>query len=1021
MYATTRQPVTNGSRWTRIQELFHEAISRPTHERPEFLDEACDDAEVRSEVEALVNSHERGGFVTTLPGWEAYLLKQVRELLADRYNVQVELARGGMAIVFLAEDVRHERQVAIKLLRPELAGAIGTERFLREIKLTAQLNHPLILPLLDSGRAGDFLYYVTPYIEGESLRERLNREGGLSVEEATHLAGEVADALDAAHEQGVVHRDIKLENILLSRGHALVADFGIARALDAAAGGSQGMKTTGMILGTPDYMAPEQAVSAEITPATDVYSLGAVLYELLTGRNWNRALATGEIDWSGIPRDLTEVLRRALEKVPRDRWVNGGAFRRALMERPKAKRGLLHRRRGVVAIAVAGVLALAVVGGVVLRSAGSGPASAAASRVAVLPFSVRGSGEFAYLGEGMVDLLSTKLSGVGDLRSADPRAVLSVVARENPAAPAPEMGRRVARNLNAGFYVLGNVVEVRGRLRIDAAMYGAEDDANVVAQASAEGDAARIFDLVDEVAAELLVGRRTGPGDRSARIAALTTDNLAALKAYLEGEQAFRRAQFSDAVEVLQRAVELDSSFALAWFRLSTAAQFLAWPALTQQAAEQAVRYSGRLSERDRAVLTGMQAERRGDAQQAEVRYRAVIEAYPDDVEAWQQLAEVLFHYGPLQGRSPAEAREAWERVIRYEPGQGTAFLHLARIAVLEGNRVALDTLVRAFEQLDPEGARASDMRALRAFATGDRTARDAVLADLGRGSDRELVVALFYVGAFAGDLDGAGRIAQLLTQPGRPGEARALGHVLLAHLKLAACDWDDARAELAQASRADPVQGLLARAFLLLVPFVSASDAELDAARQELERWDARSARAPANNAAWFAAHAGVYPHLRAYLLGSLAAVRGDITAATRHLNELGTVSTSDEAGTLAEDLAAGVGARIALARGDSARALAALEAAPHRAWWQLASFSPFFSQPHERYLRGRLLEQAGRTEEALRQYGSFAGFSVHDLIYQAAGHMRTAEIYQQMGEAELAAESLARVISDCGLLIEN
>ena len=197
--------------------------------------------------------------------------------LADRYTITRELGSGGMATVYLAEDLRHRRKVAVKVLRPELAAVIGAERFLAEIRTTANLQHPHILPLHDSGEAGSFLYYVMPFVEGESLRDRLRREKQLPIPDAVRIATEVASALDYAHRHNVIHRDIKPENILLHDGSALVADFGIALAVSTAGGGTR-MTETGLSLGTPHYMSPEQAMGErEITARSDVYALGAVL------------------------------------------------------------------------------------------------------------------------------------------------------------------------------------------------------------------------------------------------------------------------------------------------------------------------------------------------------------------------------------------------------------------------------------------------------------------------------------------------------------------------------------------------------------------------------------------------------------------------------------------------------------------------------------------------------------------------------------------------------------------------
>ena len=209
-------------------------------------------------------------------------LDRLRATLSDRYRIERELGAGGMAVVYLAEDLKHQRRVALKVLRPELAAVVGPERFLGEIRTTANLQHPHILPLFDSGEAGGFLFYVMPRVEGESLRARLERERQLPVDEAVRIATSVAQALAYAHRQGIIHRDVKPENILLHDGEPLVADFGIALAVAQAGGGR--VTETGLSLGTPHYMSPEQATGERsLGPGTDVYALGCVLYEMLVG------------------------------------------------------------------------------------------------------------------------------------------------------------------------------------------------------------------------------------------------------------------------------------------------------------------------------------------------------------------------------------------------------------------------------------------------------------------------------------------------------------------------------------------------------------------------------------------------------------------------------------------------------------------------------------------------------------------------------------------------------------------
>ncbi|MBA3892979.1 MAG: serine/threonine-protein kinase [Gemmatimonadales bacterium] len=314
------------------------------------------------------------------------LLGRLQSALSDRYRIDREAGAGGMATVYLAEDVRHDRQVALKVLRPELAAVIGADRFLAEIKLTANLQHPHILPLFDSGAADGYLFYVMPFIKGETLRDRMSREKQLPVADALRITIEVASALDYAHRQGVVHRDIKPENILLHDGSALVADFGIALAASKASGAR--MTETGMSLGTPHYMSPEQAMGErEITARSDVYALGAVLYEMLTGDppftgSTAQAVVARVVTESPrplvaqrhtIPRHVEAAVLTALEKLPADRFATAAEFADALQDKsytsstplpdaevPAATAAMVGSRRpGVLVPALGAALALA--------------------------------------------------------------------------------------------------------------------------------------------------------------------------------------------------------------------------------------------------------------------------------------------------------------------------------------------------------------------------------------------------------------------------------------------------------------------------------------------------------------------------------------------------------------------------------------------------------------------------------------------------------------------------------------
>ena len=355
--------------------------------------------------------------------------------MADRYRLERELGAGGMATVYLARDLKHDRDVAIKVLRPEVGATLGAERFLLEIRTTANLRHPHIVPLYDSGEADDFLYYVMPLVEGESLRDRMTRERQLPIDEALRIAREVADALSYAHARGVIHRDIKPENILLEGGHAVVADFGIARALSAA--GGERLTQTGMSVGTPLYMSPEQAAgSGEIDGRSDLYSLGCVLYEMLGGQapfSGPTAMAIARQHLIAVPPPITnlrpavpavvaDALHRALSKEPADRFNPVAQFAAAIgttsTRAPMPSSGgsrwspRVLVAGAVLVIAVAAFLALWRRGGATT----GGPAVTSAS-IAVLPFTdLSPDRADTHLGDGVAETLINALANVPGLK-----------------------------------------------------------------------------------------------------------------------------------------------------------------------------------------------------------------------------------------------------------------------------------------------------------------------------------------------------------------------------------------------------------------------------------------------------------------------------------------------------------------------------------------------------------------------------------------------------------------------------
>ncbi|HEX4575299.1 MAG TPA: serine/threonine-protein kinase [Gemmatimonadales bacterium] len=497
------------------------------------------------------------------------LLESLRAALADRYAVERELGRGGMATVFLAEDLKHRRAVAIKVLHGELAQALGAERFLREIEIAARLQHPHILPLYDSGSTDGLLYYVMPYVEGESLRERLTREKQLPLEDVLRITTEVAGALAYAHSRGIVHRDVKPENILLSGGSAVVADFGIARAVTAAEERHH-LTQTGTILGTPAYVSPEQAAgSNEIDGRSDQYSLACMTYEMLVGdppftgstpqailaRHSLDAVSPPSIVRATIPEAFEDALLRALAKLPADRFPTTTLFAEALATPSRVtgaqrwsgtrfpapprwswRRGLLWGVGATVGVAAIWGLARS------LRGGAAGSAGAAAGPdprgIAVLYFEDLSPGRrLRYLADGLTEALIEQLAQV---------PVLRVISR-NGVAPyrSPDVQPdSVARALQVGTIVRGTVEPTRDGYRVSVRLIDGASGADLGERASFEQPAGAVLAIRDSLAQRVAAFLRGRVGEQvELRATRSGTSNVAAWSEFEQGERERKDAE----------------------------------------------------------------------------------------------------------------------------------------------------------------------------------------------------------------------------------------------------------------------------------------------------------------------------------------------------------------------------------------------------------------------------------------------------------------------------------------------
>jgi TolB-like protein/tetratricopeptide (TPR) repeat protein len=563
------------------------------------------------------------------------LRAQLQSALADRYTLERELGRGGMATVYLAQDLKHDRPVALKVLHPELAASLGPERFLREIKLAARLQHPHIMTVLDSGESAGHLWFTMPYIEGESLRDRLTRERQLPIADAVRLTREAALALDFAHRQGVVHRDIKPENILLVDGQALVADFGIARAMSGGqAGGRSGgqadreaeprLTETGVSIGTPAYMSPEQSVGDKALDArTDIYSLGTVLYEMLAGETpfsapSAQAMIARRITETPrplhqlretVPDAVAQAVTRALAKAPADRFATAAEFARALdpattaatapvraattEDRPQTPTATtttvttpspppaLLRRPLTLALALGFLLGLGVLFGWIRSRGGAEPAGPGTAKLlAVLPFENLGDASDEYFADGITDEVRGKLATLPGLQVI----AGSSAGQYKRSTKSP---RQIAQELGVQYLLIGKIRWEKGaggqsRVRVSPELVQVAGGGPPTTKWQQPFDASLtdVFQVQADIAGRVAQALDVALGAQvQQQLAEKPTQNLAAYDVYLKGVEAFsagaQPATLRQALGYFEQAVALDTAFATAWARLSQAGSLL--------------------------------------------------------------------------------------------------------------------------------------------------------------------------------------------------------------------------------------------------------------------------------------------------------------------------------------------------------------------------------------------------------------------------------------------------------------
>ncbi|MEO8621047.1 MAG: protein kinase [bacterium] len=844
-------------------------------------------------------------------------------VLAGDYTIEKEIGRGGMGVVYRAHDNRYERTVAIKVLREEIGSGISAARFNREIRIEARLQHPNIVPVHEWGERDGLVFCVMPLVEGESLRARLDREKQLGINDAIRIAREVASALAYAHQQGVVHRDVKPENILLSSGHAMITDFGVARVLGSVTG--EAVTETGFAVGTVSYMSPEQAAGdSGVDARSDIYALGCVLYEMLGGsppfgiatpriiiaRHMNERPPRLEATRPSVPPYVLAALDRALEKVPADRFATASEFAAALEVSGATPAGVMAAvasRRRSVTWAVLLAVPLLVAGGFYWSRRGP-PLDA--NRVVVFPLTYSAdSANGAASGWDVAIAISASLEHAEPLRVIDGYTHLPADVRKDIRLLTDAAARSLSRERAARYYVDGAITRRNDSATVVLRLHDALGD-SLLAQESSSGAAATPAATLGLRAVARLLPRLLDP---TRRVEGFDLESRApsAVALWIQGEREYRQSHFAPALELFRRAIREDSALAIAAVR---GAQAASWESRLEEAevlAELAVSRKSTLSRRQALFADGLWYYLRGDADSARASFERELAIDADGVEPAMALAEVYQHLLSGPSSPPDSAVEHWlNEAVRRDSSFTPPLLHLAEITLRRGDLKRADALITT---LSSRGAESFHIRHLQLMHTCVRGADAKWVMAANVDPETALTAATELLAHFAQPRCAeAGLRAVLQSQNATPG-VRWSALLRLQGLLVATRRDIELRALLDSAVAAGTSQ---ARA-LYIIDAVAGVDRSLMRPKAEEAATFAQQAYGPAYERA--------SPQTR-WVLGNWHALERDTTrlAAMRRVSD----SVGATGGRREQLFAGAMRAHVLLASGDTTRAIAALRA---------------------------------------------------------------------------------------------
>jgi tetratricopeptide (TPR) repeat protein len=924
------------------------------------------------------------------------MIAELGSLLEGRYRIESDLGHGGMALVFRAWDLRHDRAVALKVLRPELASSISMQRFLAETRTSARLHHPHLLPVLDSGSAGTYLFYVMPLVEGGTLRDRLASSRPMSVEQTASLGAEIADALDYLHRQGQVHRDVKPENILLSEDHAYLSDLGIARALAPAR--REFLTETGMTPGTARYMSPEQASGVEqLDGRSDLYSLGVVLRECLGDQT-----APG----------LRALLQRMSAPKPDDRPRTAGEARDAL--RPFAQTGTAPisrtpHQKAVWALAAVGAAIAVVTALFAARSqrTGAGAYAASDSLLLALPFEVHGNRVGLELAESVPSLLCEALNGERVTRCRDTRPAFEYVRTQRVSLTDAAARRTVVRRFRARSYLYGDATALGNRVRIAARMVQAGDRDSLLASAVEEGPADSLSAVVSRLAVQLLAESSKSMLKEDVR-AGNPRRPLAAVRAYLDGEAARIAGDFEDAMRRYDTAIESDSAFALAWMRLGQVLPYVTFDRPRAIAVmDRAVALSGPLSSRGRLMAKGYAAISRGVGAEARTAFQQVIDSDPWDFDALEALALTINVYAVALGWDRGPLADIDHRLLELDPSHFDALQRELNRAVQAKNVPRADSLLDRLERLDLPHVDREMVRVQRLMIHGRS---EEALRILRESRDPDLPVMGVDPFLRDGDFERAIAVGDAIDSPRNPEHQRLYARIRNAWIEMSRGQWNAARARLVRAREINPGIADIYIA-LMACELPRLDEVEYTRSRVALASHlmsEEQFSGTPGGSI--YQQIEGSWTATRLYALGLLDAATGRRSGAQIAARKLRRLGGSASERAWAELYATGIDARLLASEGRFKDALTVLDRSSSQS--QFGSRIGLRTLTLERYLRIQLLASLGRHEDALT-WGQFFNAYWFDMVDRPRFHLLKARSLHELGreaDARTEYESLVR-----------